>query len=544
MFIYMKKKFFFMLIIFRHLFVISTFTGETSSRGTHFIVGFLEAHASCSLELWITPQVNTTLTVNVSSKTAVIHEGVGTGGSLIRVPVPISFHMTGSSRERKAISVQSSEVIVLHVRSICSSSGTSYFALPTDAINSNYCVVSYLYSLNGMAIIGVVAISDKTDIKFELPTNRNISIVYKNEIYKEGDCISETLNSYETLQIRSSDDLTGTFIKASKPITVLAGFGEFIPDRGVYTMNSVMVDQLLPSCSWGTEFMTIPVANTSVIIRVVAIEDNADIYIRTTEGKLEAFALEKSDFRDTHLQQGKSIWIESVSPIASVQITMQHMPTERPLSNILMPINLYSNSYVYATPSSSPNNYSLYIAVPEELKGNLFVDTLPLVQTGISWEICQGNRQNFSTAVMQVEPGWHRITMNSTLGFFAMLHDNGENGSFWVPLGMNSTSLLASCSSCCNLTDFSCVMKKGLGVTDSATVMYTYNYSRQTNSTESAIKITLESKEVKKPGGMHPYVLSIVISLCCAVTLVFLCILGFTIAEFYCRRDDFRNRQD
>ena len=70
-------------------------------------------------------------------------------------------------------------------------------------------------------------------------------------------------------QIRSDEDLTGTYIRSNFPIAVFAG-NEFTA-IGVDRMGDHLVEQMIPITAWGTEYimMSVGLLVGSDLIRLI-----------------------------------------------------------------------------------------------------------------------------------------------------------------------------------------------------------------------------------------------------------------------------------
>ena len=75
------------------------------------------------------------------------------------------------------------------------------------------------------AAAGVVATTDNTVISFALPPRHNISVTFRDRVYRSGEILSIVLDVYGMFQLQTSTgcDLTGVRVFADKTIAVFSG---------------------------------------------------------------------------------------------------------------------------------------------------------------------------------------------------------------------------------------------------------------------------------------------------------------------------------
>ena len=94
-------------------------------------------------------------------------------------------------------------------------------------------------------------------ISYNIITSYHPSVILlvacENEAVVEFNSSTITLNSMETYQIESDNDLTGTRITSSKPLSVFSGSEcAYIPRSINYCDH--LVEQVPPTVTWGSKF--------------------------------------------------------------------------------------------------------------------------------------------------------------------------------------------------------------------------------------------------------------------------------------------------
>ena len=78
-------------------------------------------------------------------------------------------------------------------------------------------------------------------------------VACENETIVKFDSLNITLNSMETYQIASDNDLTGTRITSSKPLSVFSGPDCINVPQGIRWCDH-LVEEVPPTVTWGSKF--------------------------------------------------------------------------------------------------------------------------------------------------------------------------------------------------------------------------------------------------------------------------------------------------
>lgn len=132
------------------------------------------------------------------------------------------------------------------------SNGLDYFAITEEGNYRSRCVV--------------VATRSNTKLRILLNFASKGKIVFENQRYWQGEMMSLTMESTQTLHIstgHNGHDLIGTRIRSNKPIVVFCG-GE------TESRNGVFIEQMLPSETWGMHYILPPLNANYIKVAIVS----------------------------------------------------------------------------------------------------------------------------------------------------------------------------------------------------------------------------------------------------------------------------------
>jgi hypothetical protein len=192
-------------------------------------------------------------------------------------PVPYSLHLT-SERE-----------VTVYAMSHAEKTSEAFMVLPTDALGKDYYVMSYnvdVYSRwqDTPSQFAIVATEDSTVVELlnvTAPTTEGrVSRVLLNqgEVYL-----------VQSLTTRDSYDLTGSRIKANRPIAVFGGHQRVrvpLASRNISSSRDCLIEQLPPINTWGRSALLVPYPDPpddrklgTDRFRIIAARDSTVIYL-------------------------------------------------------------------------------------------------------------------------------------------------------------------------------------------------------------------------------------------------------------------------
>ncbi len=185
----------------------------------------------------------------------------------------------------KAIRIASDEPVIAYVMNRTSYTSDGMLLLPTSALGREYIVGSY------GAVIGTTQ---------ELPSQVVITAPYdgtavtitqpmRSPNHDAGETYTVSLNRgdvYSVMSVGYGGDMSGTVIKADKPVAVTAGQEcTYIPNLLEFCCCDHIVEFMLPEQSWGKIYHAVPFSTRlkGDFYRIFAKEKNTKVYINGSE---------------------------------------------------------------------------------------------------------------------------------------------------------------------------------------------------------------------------------------------------------------------
>lgn len=356
----------------------------------------------------------------------------------------------------------------------------SMTCLPTDALGTNYIVLTY--NSDGAVSAGqisasstpsqfvIIATENNTEIEItpSVPTyvnksNKQTKILQKGEAY---------LVQADITQVNSRADLTGTVVKSTKPIVLIAGHQRTRIPIGTNVQSRDCLLEMLPSVNaWGRNAIVIPFAQHPSItsnsqrdlFRILAGADNTQISI---DGQFYGTLNQGKYFE---LELTNPWYIEASGPILvaqykkSAQVSAGDNSQSDPLMMITPPIEQYGMFYRIASIQSYERdfigalgpvyrNHYINVIVLDIDVGKVKIDGNVIDATSFK----KVPNSQYSYATLQVQQGTHELMAPS--GFGLSVYGYGFANSYGYYGGMNlvkydfTPPVVTADSSCFSIT--------------------------------------------------------------------------------------------
>lgn len=324
-------------------------------------------------------------------------------------------------------------------------SSDAWLVLPTDALSTDYLVMSYpsSYATTGTATnlypsqFVVVSTEDSTVVDVTLSTDRSDRALGRNR--KVTLAKGESYLVQAKVDITRRDDLTGSSVTSNKPIVVLGGHRRaLVPITLPKTSRDCLVEQLPGVETWGRQIIVpplIPPTDVNVsdpsdvpICRVLAANDSTLITVNSQP----PYLLNKGAFWDLPLD--KALVFSATKPILaaiidrSANAAQSSRLTGDPSMLIVPPVEQYLRSYIVGSvgPNSSGRQiyttHNITVIVPTVAAASLTLDGGP---NFTSVQSILGT--DYSVASARVSPGAHRVRSDSALGIFVYGYGPAES---------------------------------------------------------------------------------------------------------------------
>ena len=371
--------------------------------------------------------------------------------SSTRIFIPSSFEVFSVDERNKGILVEADRDINLYAMSFHSATTDAYLALPCSKMAVNeyeYYGISYDTN-NTPSVILLVACKNKTVVKF------NSSTI--------------TLNSMETYQIESDNDLTGTRITSSKPLSVFSGSDCANVPQSVGACDH-LVEQVPPTVTWGSKFLVASLEGRSsgerirvLSARAASIAVNCNTNVSVSEFQLQS----GGSFREFEIPINSFCSIESTSPVLVVQYAYgrERDGVGDPFMMIIPPIEQFTNNYfVEAVPLFLSNYVTVYVSSEFFQTAQILLDNS--IVTGWRNVVCSSGEVCGHVSRTSVSTGAHSIHhQNSSAVLGVSVYGLNSDNSYGYPGGMRLSPIQCNCgqNSIClnNREQFNCSCLNG-----------------------------------------------------------------------------------
>ena len=415
----------------------------TSSTGNKFVIGFPRnfGQTADQLFLFITNPESSAVSFTVTP----IDLSRNISNSSTTVIIPSSFEVFSVNERNKGILVEADGNVNVFGMSFEDFTADAYLALPCTVMavdEYEYYGISYdILASTLPSVILVVACENGTVVKFDSSTI--------------------LLNSMETYLIASdTNDLTGTRITSSKPLSVFSGSDCANVPTGIGGCDH-LVEQVPPTVTWGSKFLVASLEGRSSGERIRVFSAQATSVALNCNTVISV-----SEFQETggefEIPINSFCSIESTSPVLVAQYAYgsQSDRVGDPFMMIIPPIEQYTNNYIVeAFPLFVSNYVTVYVStecfqIEQILMDNSIVTDWQNV-TCLSGEVCG------HISRMNVSAGAHSIRhQNSSAVLGVSVYGFSSSSSYGYPGGMRLSPIQCNCgqNSIClnNMGQFNC----------------------------------------------------------------------------------------
>ncbi len=432
---------------------IGTAHAALDNKGTDFILSFLPQLSAPNIELHLTSDVATSVTVEypVNAPTFSTTVAVAPGTvTIVTLPATASSAWGINSIANNAVHAFASDEFVAYLINRAPATSDAALGLPVDTFNTEYIVATYNARFGGGEFIVYAGFDNTT-----------VTITPNNALTGRpaGVPFDVVLNRGEGYHGRSSSSsglagsLTGTLISADRPVGVVNGnYCTQVPNGTTACDHIFEVAQ--PVQSWGNSALVsnLPNRPSGSIYRIIASEDGTDV----TQDAVSIGTINRGDFIETAALAGNHVFAGS-KPIYVVQfMTGQSSPGATlgdPAMGNMIPAEQYLPDYTFSTVGGAQfaQNFLTLIANNADLSTILLDGAL--VGAG-SFTPIAGT--SFSAATLPLTDGTHLtssggahgITVEGYNGFDSYIYPGGALFEFINPVGdanapICSSSLLA-----------------------------------------------------------------------------------------------------
>jgi gliding motility-associated-like protein len=275
-------------VIFLFLLSLTSLTAQVTTEGKDFWFGFMHNDAASSIEVYISAKEAALVTIEAPLTGFVTQVSVAASSS-VKVILPLSLMPITEGKQSLGIHVISTTDISLYTLNKRIFSADAAVILPTPILGQEYFVIAHKEppgdgtGNDRESELLVVATVDNTKVEVT-PSVATFSG------WPAGETRTIELNAGETYQIKSNEDLTGSYIldvSESDPngsvcsrIAVYGG-NRFTNVGGCGGNHDHLIEQMFPVPTWGKNFLFVPYETRfgGDYLKVIASENNTKVEI-------------------------------------------------------------------------------------------------------------------------------------------------------------------------------------------------------------------------------------------------------------------------
>lgn len=191
----------------------------------------------------------------------------------------------------------------------------AYLAIPDEHLGTEY-YVSTQCSLGSKCQIAVTPVDSDTSVCIQFPSNISVAVkcsVDQSLFVHTDNNISCVLQEYDVLHVESDRDLTGTYIKADKKVSVVVGAS------GVFENNALIIEQIPPTNKWGKDFIVVQSGRNEAgdMVKILTRTDNTEIHISGFSPFIIPYAGQSVERK---IDGGMHSYIRASNPVLVLQI--------------------------------------------------------------------------------------------------------------------------------------------------------------------------------------------------------------------------------
>jgi hypothetical protein len=417
------------MLILSSLIMAPAMAQQADSKGTDFWLMFNGNLAGGGevVNLFLTGDTAATGTVEIPGLAFSTPFSV-TPGTVTTVTLPLAVRVDSSDTvENKGVHVTADQEVTVYGLNRRDSTTDAFIGLPTDILGTDYINLGYanVNVVNGTQF-GIVASQDNTTVTITPSVTtgaRTAGVPY-----------NITLNQGETYQLRNASpapaDLSGTIIQSDLPIAVFGSHQCANIPQG-FTACDHIVEQLPPTTTWGTAFVTFPLATrlNGDTFRILAAEDVTTVSIN---GSVVA-TLNRAEFHETILTAGSVI--NTDKPVLVAQYshgTSFDGVTSDPFEVLVPPFEQFLAGYTVTTPATGFAINFVSVVAPNAAVGAITLDGAPIP----AGDYTPIGASGFSGVAVPVSLGSHNLAGPLPFGLSSYGFDSADSYGYPGGLGL------------------------------------------------------------------------------------------------------------
>ncbi|XP_071137218.1 IgGFc-binding protein-like [Mytilus edulis] len=306
-----------------------------------------------------------------------------------------------------------------------------FLSLPLRFASKKYVIPSlppYYSEFTSYNLLVLSPIYQNTTVSIHLKLKRG-AIAYGSKQYNNNDIIKLVIHKYNTLQLSTTSDLSGTMVTSSKPVIVVSGnkCNTAVPADISLGGCSSFIESVLPTNQLDNMFITPHIStrlNNTVRIQAVF---STNLTIKTGN-KTISKTLNARDYLDFYYNMISFISSSDDILVISYPHGLSGGKGD-PFMMTIPGVNQYLYEYDFVVPIGFDSYIS--ITVQSDATDGFFLDGNSSNSRSSVFSISEGTN-SFSTFSLPVSTGLHRIEHKKKVRFGLWIYGNGFN---WVGYG-------------------------------------------------------------------------------------------------------------
>ncbi|KAH3818330.1 hypothetical protein DPMN_119935 [Dreissena polymorpha] len=330
-----------------------------------------------------------------------------------------SLQLYGTQIGHNGVYIKSTVDVSVYISTLCALSEDTYVCLPVKSLERAYYVSSNRFETTGKDFVSLFMVISPF-------ANTEVNISFPN-----GTSISKTLNWLDVYQETNLNDLTGTIVLASKPVSVVSGHAcVLIIDGG---NNCDMIgEQMIPTNAFQTHFIVPPILSNKFIVRIFSSKSNNTVCMKNES--FENCTMLGANQLFESAPQHLPLVVTSQEPISVIQYkgTQSYMTT-------IPGVRQFMNSYTFVRPLvyQNKNDYisvtilssaSQTLRLDGKLPSDQLVDTAHVVPPF----------NNYTVLTFRITAGYHVMSSTERNVVFGLIVFGFDDlSAYGFPAGMN-----------------------------------------------------------------------------------------------------------
>ncbi|MEE6482046.1 hypothetical protein FKM82_013131 [Ascaphus truei] len=306
------------------------------------------------------------------------------------VRIPVNVETVGSKPSAYSIIIKADKDISIESRNFKPFSEGTALMFPLQELGTEYYILTPAgepKGSEGYKEFSIISYKDITKVDIFLKGE----VTYLSKKYPTGSNLKLTLQPFETIQLQSKDDLSGTRVVAQNPVAVLSGHTYYIENSA----SDHVAEQLRPVSSWGKIFLVPPLSfqSNADVAQVVA-SKKTKVYYQSGPNK-GTLTLEAGEVMRFEVRESDPLYISAEYGIQVVFYFTGGIVDGKEFDPFMIDIpdsSKYGTSYKVSGHEKIENNMFIIVAETLSTTGILFdgmplgkIEWRPMIGTAYSW---------------------------------------------------------------------------------------------------------------------------------------------------------------